>query len=197
MCLFDQFTESVVSETSRNGDKNVTHGYKDSHFKPTKSKPSQIDKSSFKIQNKATAQKSLCVMMVKPMGIKLNAAAASKSETMESCQLWKAGTVLFIGDSILSDIDEKYQDRNGFVKVRSFSGSMIRGRKNYYLIPLLRKQPAKDIAPIGTNDTSCEGASSDTSLAALMDLKKNIKELVPGCEVILSTLRKRFDKMSK
>ena len=49
------------------------------------------------------------------------------------------------------------------------------------------------ILHIGTNDASISGASSDSILEALLNLKLDIKNELPNCEVIMSTPIKRMD----
>ena len=68
--------------------------------------------------------------------------------------LWRKGTTLITGDSILYGIDEKKICQNGSVKVRVFPASTIEDLQDYYIKPLLRKQPSKVILHVGTNNAS-------------------------------------------
>ena len=68
--------------------------------------------------------------------------------------LWRKGTNLIAGDSILYGIDEKKICQNGPIKIRVFSGATIEDLKNYNIRPLLRKQPSKVILYLGTNNAS-------------------------------------------
>ena len=120
-------------------------------------------------------------------------APVSHEVSTTSGSQWKNGTTLVIGDSLLNNIDERLLDKNGMVKVRCFSGSTVYDLKNFYMVPLLRKRPTKVIAHIGTNDASKATSSADSILNAILDLKKRIEELVPECEVIVSTPVSRFD----
>ena len=54
---------------------------------------------------------------------------------------WPPGSCLIVGDSILTEIDEKRLARNNkVVKVRDFRGATIDDLK-HYLVPLLKKKP--------------------------------------------------------
>ena len=118
---------------------------------------------------------------------------SKETDDMRDTHHWRKGTTLIAGDSILYGIDEKKICRNGSVKVRVFSGTTIEDPRDYYLKPLLRKQPSKVILHVGTNNASLTNASPDRILDALLDLKKKIEDQVPGCVVILSMPTKRFD----
>ena len=87
---------------------------------------------------------------------------------------WRKGTTLIAGDSILYGTDEKKICQNGSVKVRVFPGATIEDLKDYYIKPLLRKQPSKVILHVGTNNASVKNASLDHILNALLDFKKDI-----------------------
>ena len=83
--------------------------------------------------------------------------------------------------------------QNGSVKVRVFPGSTIEDLKDYYIKPLLRKQPSKVFLHVGTNNASLKNANPDQILNALLDFKKEIDDQIPGCVVVLSMPTKRFD----
>jgi len=107
--------------------------------------------------------------------------------------VWRKGTTLITGESIFYGIDEKKICQNGSVKVRVFPGSTIEDLKDYYIKPLLRKQPSKVILHVGTNNASLKNANPDLILNALLDFKKDIEDQIPGCIVVLSMPTKRFD----
>ena len=65
--------------------------------------------------------------------------------------------------------------------------------KYFYMVPLLRKRPTEVIVHIATNDASQGTSSADSVLNTILNLKKRIEELVPECEVIVSTPVRRFD----
>ena len=119
-----------------------------------------------------------------PGSLEINTASGSQ---------WKSGTTLVIGDSMLNNIDERFLDKNGMVKVRCFSGSTVYDLTNFHMVPLLRKRLTKVIVHIGTNDASQGTSSADSILNAVLNLKKRIEELFPECEVIVSTPVRRFD----
>ena len=112
---------------------------------------------------------------------------------MNETQPWRKGTTLIAGDSILYGIDERKLCQNCSAKVRVFSGTMIEDLRDYYIKPLLRKMPCKVILHVGTNNASLKNANPDQILNALLDLKKDIGDQVPGCVVVISMPTKRFD----
>ena len=118
---------------------------------------------------------------------------SKNADDASDVHLWRKGTTLIAGDSILYGIDEKKICQNGSVKVRAFPGATIEDLKDYYIKPLLRKQPSKVILHVGTNNASVKNASPDQILNALLDFKKDIEDQIPGCIVVLSMPTKRFD----
>ena len=74
-------------------------------------------------------------------------------------QKWNRGTVLIIGDSMLTGIYEgRLQIRNS-VKLRPFSGAPKEDMRSY-VIPLLNKEPSVIIRHVGTNDSTENGIDS-------------------------------------
>ena len=122
-----------------------------------------------------------------------NKQARNKFDDTNETQPWRKGTTLIAGDSILYGIDERKLCQNGSVKVRVFSGTTIEDLRDYYIKPLLRKKPCKVILHVGTNNASLKNANPDQILNALLDLKKDIGDQVPGCMVVISMPTKRFD----
>ena len=82
------------------------------------------------------------------------------------------------------------------MKVRVFPGATIRDLKDYYIKPLLRKQPSKLILHAGINNVSLKDADPVQILNALLDFKEDIEDQIPGCIVLLSMPTKRFDNES-
>ena len=70
---------------------------------------------------------------------------SKNADDASDVHLWRKGTTLITGDSILYGIDEKKICQNGSVKVRVFPGATIEDLKDCYIKPLLRKQPSKVI----------------------------------------------------
>ena len=102
-------------------------------------------------------------------------------------RVWKKGTVLIMGDSMLHGIDEKKMSKNGFVKVRCFPGSNMQ--------PLISKRPSTVVIHVGTNDAGIKGATADKIIDKLLDLKKKIETKLPEATVVISTPLKRNDKV--
>ena len=109
--------------------------------------------------------------------------------------VWKKGTVLIMGDSMLHGIDEKKLSKNGFVKVRCFPGSTISDLQSHYMQPLISKKPSKVVVHVGTNDASTKGATADKIIDALLELKKEIETKLPEAIVVISTPLKRNDEV--
>ena len=92
--------------------------------------------------------------------------------------LWKAGTTLIIGDSMLNGLEET---RLKNCKVRVYPGASIEDM-HYNLIPLLRKQPTNIIIHAGTNN--CVNDNSRQIIEKLLDLNDFILRRLPNCRVI-------------
>ena len=109
------------------------------------------------------------------------------SKPLEKQALWKKGTTLIIGDSLLYGIDES-RLRN--TKVRVYPGSGIEDM-HYNIYPLLRKKPANVILHVGTNNATHDNSVDIT--VKLLKLKNFILEILPTCNVIFSSLIDRLD----
>ena len=72
--------------------------------------------------------------------------------------VWKKGTTLITGDSILSGLRESKMSKRRLIKVRYFPGARIRDMF-FYLVPLLHKKPGNRILHIGTNDSTFYSAT--------------------------------------
>ena len=101
--------------------------------------------------------------------------------------VWRKGTTLIIGDSLLYGIDER-KIRN--TKVRIYPGAGVDGMF-YNIFPLLRKRPENVIIHGGTNNTMSK--EPYVIVEKLMKLKNLIDSILPGCNVILSGLIDRYD----
>ena len=86
-----------------------------------------------------------------------------------------------MGDSLISGLLENKMGTN--VKVRSFSGVLVKDFYNY-LIPLLKKCPSNIILMAGTNDAVM--STSTAILQELLLLKAWIIETLPGVNVCIS-----------
>ena len=101
--------------------------------------------------------------------------------TQKSWNEWHENTTLIVGDSLISGLLENKMGTN--VKVRSFSGALVKDLHNY-LIPLLKKRPSNIILMAGTNDAVM--STSTAILQELLLLKVWIIETLPGVNVCIS-----------
>ena len=101
--------------------------------------------------------------------------------------LWKKGTTLIIGDSMLHGLDET-RLRNS--KVRVCPGASIEDL-HYHIIPLLRKRPSTVILHVGTNNSTRDTSAQITD--KLINFKEFIMSKSPGIKVIISSLIQRYD----
>ena len=85
---------------------------------------------------------------------------------------WNPNTVLIIGDSMLNGIDESLLSKSAPVKVRSFSGAVIRDMYDF-IQPLMERKPGKIILHVGTNDIPY-GKSAEDIMCELLRLKTYI-----------------------
>ena len=72
---------------------------------------------------------------------------------------WKKGTMLTVGDSMLTGLREAKLPTSKRIKVRYFPGGKTEDLQ-YHLIPYLKKEPDNIIIHIGTNDSpynECQG----------------------------------------
>ena len=101
--------------------------------------------------------------------------------------LWKPGTTLIIGDSILYGIDE---NRLRNTKVRVYPGSTIEDMF-FNITPLLRKRPTNIFLHVGSNNT--QGDNSIQIIEKLIRLKSYILTKLPSCKLVYSSMTYRFD----
>ena len=73
--------------------------------------------------------------------------SSEKGQAQET-GLWKPGTTLIVGDSMLNGVEERKMPI--YVKVRNFPRSTIRDMYDY-VKPLLRKRPSHVLFHVGTN----------------------------------------------
>ena len=107
--------------------------------------------------------------------------------TIDNNALWKQGTTLIIGDSILYGIDES---KLKHTKVRVFPGSSIEDIF-FNITPLLRKKPSNIILHIGTNNAVYDNSSQ--IIEKIIKLKEYIISKLPECKLFFSSLIERFD----
>ena len=107
--------------------------------------------------------------------------------TIDNNALWKQGTTLIIGDSILYGIDES---KLKHTKVRVFPGSSIEDIF-FNITPLLRKKPSNIILHIGTNNAVYDNSSQ--IIEKIIKLKEYIISKLPDCKLFFSSLIERFD----
>ena len=101
--------------------------------------------------------------------------------------LWKEGTTLIIGDSMLHSLDET---RLKNTKVRVCPGASIEDL-HYNIIPLLRKCPSSVIIHVGTNNSTRDTPTQ--IIEKLLNFKEFISSKNPGIKVIISSLIQRYD----
>ena len=101
--------------------------------------------------------------------------------------LWKKGTTLIVGDSMLNGLDET---RLKNCKVRAYGGSSIEDL-HYNLVPLLRKRPSTIILHTGTNNSTRDNSAQ--IIEKLINLKEFITSHSPHVKIIISSLIQRYD----
>ena len=101
--------------------------------------------------------------------------------------LWKQGTTLIIGDSMIGGIEER-RLRN--TKVRSHPGASIEDL-HFHITPYLRKKPTNIIIHVGTNNAKSD--NSDTIIEKLIQLKEYILTKCPNANIVFSSLIIRLD----
>ena len=109
----------------------------------------------------------------------------SESETEVPQHVWKKGTVLIAGASIIQGLDETRMSRYGKIKVRAHGGATIRDMHDH-LNAILRKKPERLILHVHSNDASNKAVTSDDLFDGLMELKNFAESKVPGIMVIFS-----------
>ena len=102
--------------------------------------------------------------------------------------LWRPGTILIVGDSMLNGVEERKMPSN--VKVRNFPGSTVKDMHDY-VKPLLRKKPSHVILHVGTNDAV--NSDSNAIVNQLINLKEYIENELPNSTVTLSLPMLRAD----
>ena len=106
---------------------------------------------------------------------------------MANQSLWKNGTTLIIGDSLLNGIDESKLVN---AKVRIYPGASV-DDMFYNIFPLLRKTPSNVIIYAGTNNAKAE--SSTQIIEKLSNLQDFIVSILANCKVVFSQLIHRVD----
>ena len=101
--------------------------------------------------------------------------------------LWKKGTTLIIGDSMLGGIDET---RLWNTKVRSKPGASIEDMF-FQITPYLRKNPSNIICHVGTNNAKSDDANM--IMEKLVKLKEYIMTWCPVANLVFSSLIMRKD----
>ena len=104
---------------------------------------------------------------------------------------WKKGTILIIGDLILSGLREFKMSKRKTIKVRTFPGATI-GDIKFFVVPHLRKNPDKIVLHVGTNDAP--HATPKETFNAIKDLKSFLQKYAPESKRIISTSVLRVDK---
>ena len=109
------------------------------------------------------------------------------TKLLEKEAVWKKGTTLIIGDSLLYGLDEKKLKN---MKVRIHPGSSV-GDMYYNIFPLHRKEPTNIILHAGTSNATSE--NSVEIVEKLFNLKDFICSTLPNCKIIFSGLINRYD----
>ena len=111
--------------------------------------------------------------------------------SISDSKVWKKGTVLIVGDSIVSGLRESKMSFRRNIKVRFFPGARMQDMY-YYFVPLLRKRPDKIILHVVTN--VAPHIKADEMLEELGKLKILIWEMLSSVKIILSAPTIRLDK---
>ena len=102
----------------------------------------------------------------------------------------KKKSILIVGDSLVNGIEESKLSKTRHIRVQPIPGGDIDDiRSNFD--ELLHKDLQKIIVHIGANNAVKDSAEDIFNNIIL--LKNNIEELLPNCEVFLSSLVKRTD----
>ena len=107
---------------------------------------------------------------------------------------WPKNTVLFAGDSMYNNIDEKRIGRNvkRNVKVRAHPGATTQDMQ-HHLTALLRKQPSHLVLHVGANDASNDDKRAEDIVNEILELKHFAESLVSGIKVAISCPITRTD----
>ena len=111
--------------------------------------------------------------------------------SISDSEVWKKGTVLIVGDSVVPGLRESKKSFRRNMKVRFFPGARIQDMY-YYLVLLLRKRPDKIILHVGTGDAT--HMKADDMLEELSKLKSLIWEMLPSVKIVLLSPTIRVDK---
>ena len=90
------------------------------------------------------------------------------SDSTVSSHKWPKRTVLIVGDSIISGVDERRISHRNNTKVRVFPGATVDDMFDY-IKPLLLKAPDTIIVHVGTNN--CVNETSRSILDKILRLK--------------------------
>ena len=88
---------------------------------------------------------------MKVLYFNLDVANYLKNQENSQNHPWKKGTILIIGDLILSGLREFKMSKRKTIKVRTFPGATI-GDIKFFVVLHLRKNPDKIVLHVGTND---------------------------------------------
>ena len=112
-----------------------------------------------------------------------NPANDSSENGSQDPGVWRKNTVLVVGDSMVSNINEKTLSRKFHMKVRSFPGANTRDLQDY-VKPLIRKRPEKIIIVIGTNDIERKPVTEILrSIKLVMDMILEKITRLPPCHL--------------
>ena len=103
---------------------------------------------------------------------------------------WKKGTILIMGDSILSGLREYKMSRRKTIKVRTFP-CVINDMK-FFVVSLLKKKPDKVIIHVRTNDAP--HFTPDEMFKNMKELRLLIQKMLPSAKIIISSPVIRVDK---
>ena len=97
---------------------------------------------------------------------------------------WKKGTMLTVGDSMLTGLREAKLPTSKRIKVRYFPGGKTEDLQ-YHLIPYLKKEPDNIIIHIGTNYSPYE--TEDFIYKELVNIKETITKFHSNCKKIVTS----------
>ena len=102
----------------------------------------------------------------------------------------RKNTVLVVGDTMVSNINEKTLSRKYHMKVRSFLRANTRDLQDY-VKPFIRKEPEKIINVIGTDDIERKPVNEILqSMKLVMDM---ILEKLLDCHIVISEIIRLAD----
>ena len=124
--------------------------------------------------------------------------AFDSSDTDVAWDAWPKNTVLFAGDSMYNQIDERRIARSVMgkfrVKVRAHPGATV-GDMKHHLTAWLRKRPSHLVIHVGTNDATNKKSTAEEIYNELLELKAYAESIVPGIRVFISCpIVRRDDK---